>query len=213
VSPATLAEVQSHLVQGLSKYGCMTWAAASVLAEIGDASVVPALLHVFEDQDYQWRDWSQTGGYWDRGYKVADAVLAALQRIGTDAVPELLRALEYAEPTIRHAAARALGLIRPERAVPGLVRLLADRQEGMYFATQVCDEAAAALERIGTPDALEAVTRWHAAVLSGSDASKWNVDRSVAALERINSRPAKLALGRWRKCRQADNRARGQATQ
>jgi len=156
VSTETRAAVQARLVEGLTVYGCMTWASASVLAEFADRSVVPQMLRVFAEQDVRWRSWVQDG-YVERGRKVADALLAALQRIGADAVPDLLAGLASPEVCIRHAAARALGRIRSEQAVPALARLLTDGDMGMYFVTPVRDEAAEALSQIATPEALKAV--------------------------------------------------------
>ena len=137
-------------------------------------------------------------GYWDRGEKVADAVLAALQRIGTDAVPHLLAGLASPEVCIRHAAARALGRIRSVKAVPVLIRLLRDEGEGMYFGTRVCDEAADALGRIGTPRARKAAVQHHASVLATEGLGKWTQERSVEALQRIGSTEAQKTLADWK---------------
>jgi hypothetical protein len=178
-------KVQKKLVDSLDNYGCMTWAAASVLAEIGDAQVVPRILKVFEDQDSQWRSWSQFGGDHDRGHKVADALLAALERIGDIATPKLIQSLADPEERIRHAAARALGRIRPVDAVPHLIGLLHDKAEGWFFTTSVAEEAVEALGQIKSPEASTIAIRWHHAVLSDPKASQWEKGKSAAALKRI----------------------------
>jgi hypothetical protein len=195
VSRECRQDVQAKLLNGLTVYGCMTWASASVLAEIGELTVVPRLLNVFADQDVQWRSWSQDGGYHDRGHKVADAILSALARIGAPAVPDLLYGLKDPQPEIRHASARALGRIGSVDAVPTLIHLLGDQGQGMYFVTRVCDEAAEALGRIGTPEAIEAAVNYHAAILATDSASKWSKGESAAALQRIDSPKARKILG------------------
>jgi HEAT repeat protein len=60
---------------------------------------------------------------------------------------------------VRSSAAEVLGNIGDARAVVGLIEALNDTAEGRY-GSLVCGDAAEALEKIGTPEALEAVQAW-----------------------------------------------------
>ncbi|MEQ8677092.1 MAG: HEAT repeat domain-containing protein [Aggregatilineales bacterium] len=95
------------------------------------------------------------------------------------AISHLLRALDDDSGEVRRAAAWALGQIGDRRAIPGLIRALRDtdnRQSWVVTAEflepgfdadgrfeeekRVCDIAAEALAKIGTPFALRAVVAW-----------------------------------------------------
>ena len=95
------------------------------------------------------------------------------------AVRSLIRALQDDSGEVRRAAAWALGEIGDASAIPALTRALRDiddrqswvitaefleptfDQAGVFRAEQrVCDIAAEALTKIGTPHALEAVVAW-----------------------------------------------------
>jgi HEAT repeat protein len=98
-------------------------------------------------------------GYWERGEKVHEAVENALYKLGETAVPGLIQALRWPESAIRRGAASALGRIGSAAAVPELIRLLKDEETGLY-SSRICDVAAEALRKIGTPEALAAVRQW-----------------------------------------------------
>lgn len=94
------------------------------------------------------------------------------------AVRHLLRALQDDSGEVRRAAAWALGEIGDSRAVPALTRALRDiddRQSWVIAAEfiepyfddgeyrshkRVCDFAAEALAKIGSPQALDALVAW-----------------------------------------------------
>jgi len=59
---------------------------------------------------------AMTGGFGTRG-----TVQSVLARVGDAAVPELSEALEDSDPTVRHAAARALALRASEQSIEALV--------------------------------------------------------------------------------------------
>jgi len=81
--------------------------------------------------------------------------------LGAEAVPELLSALSDPDGNVRRGTAWALGQIGDRRAVPFLIELLGDTAGGMFgIGERICDVAAEALERIGTPEALEAIRQW-----------------------------------------------------
>lgn len=95
------------------------------------------------------------------------------------AITHLMRALDDDSGEVRRAAAWALGQIGDARAVPGLIRALRDTDNRPSWVVtaeflepsfdvdgrfreekRVCDIAADALARIGTPSALKAVVAW-----------------------------------------------------
>ncbi len=81
--------------------------------------------------------------------------------LGADGVPGLLSALQDWDGVVRRGAAWALGEIGDPRAVPGLAALLADQQGGLFGVGQrVCDIAAEALLKIGTPESRRVVELW-----------------------------------------------------
>jgi HEAT repeat protein len=85
----------------------------------------------------------------------------ALILIGARAVPGLVAVLNDSDGNVRRGAAWALGEIGDDRAVPHLIPWLDDTTGDMFgIGGRVCDAVAGALERIGTPTALEAVARW-----------------------------------------------------
>jgi hypothetical protein len=87
-------------------------------------------------------------------------VVAALWRIGdTRGVEPLIAVLSDTHWWVRGRAAQALGDIGDGRAVRPLIGLLADTDKHAWDR-RVCDFAAEALERIGTPEALAAVAAW-----------------------------------------------------
>lgn len=158
----------------LSALGDSDWniqkRAAHVLGEIGDTRVAPDLMDALFSQDSA----------------VIEEAALALGKIGNaDAVPKLLIVLkakdmcalfdrERTQPNcfedvaalgefameisrLRASAARALGQIGDPGAVEALTEALYDPH-----ITAPNEEAAKALERIGTPEACEEVEQWRA---------------------------------------------------
>jgi hypothetical protein len=82
------------------------------------------------------------------------------------AVNPLVDVLTDKNKYVRAASAEALGELGDNRATQPLIASLKDdtyiklKYDWLYFC--VCDAAAEALERIGTPEALDAVVRWRA---------------------------------------------------
>lgn len=78
-------------------------------------------------------------------------------------MPALLAALNDPDGAVRRASAWALGQIGDAQAVAGLAGLLDDLEGGMFgVGDRVCDIAAEALQRIGTPEAMSALSQWQA---------------------------------------------------
>ncbi len=120
-------------------------AAAEALGELGDPAAAAALVNAVSDPEEFVR-------------------LAALRAIGKlgyeNAVPTLINALDDSSSHIRWMAATALENIASEAAVPALIASLEDYDGPYWEDSKVCDVAARALERIGTPQALDAVAQW-----------------------------------------------------
>lgn len=145
------------------------------LSAFNDASVVPALLEAISDEDHQVR-WAAVRALEgktdesvleallealrDSDYLVSDAAAAALGRAGAPAVPGLLAALDDDNPDVRGRVVEALGKIGDPAAVPELIRLLQDERTPGRESQRICDVAAAVLEQIGTPEAVEALAAW-----------------------------------------------------
>jgi HEAT repeat protein len=87
----------------------------------------------------------------DKNVGIRRAAARALARIGEPAVDLLVHALQYGRRDIRWAAAQTLGEIGDHRAVEPLIAALSDRHEHVRMA------AIAALDSIGTPEALKAL--------------------------------------------------------
>lgn len=126
-------------------------AAARSLSQIGPDSV-PGLIEALRDEDL----------------RVRSAAVWVLEQIGEHdndaalrAVEPLIAALDDSDEHVRWYAVGALGVIRDARAVPRLVNLLDDTDGDFYYnEKRICDLAAEALERIGTPEARAAVRIW-----------------------------------------------------
>jgi HEAT repeat protein len=119
--------------------------AAVALGRIGDPSALSALAVALHDRD-------QT---------VRESAADALEKFGAeanDAVPDLIKVLQYWEqPSVQEAAARALGAIGNEAAIPALVQALNYGKDNLANPPEA---AARALLRIGTPEALDALKKW-----------------------------------------------------
>jgi len=143
--------------------------AARSLALLGPEAkpAVPALVAALDDDQDQVLFWASTalanlgpaaqeataelikrlGSQGGRRYKDQAhlRVATALARIGTHAVPQLIKALGDDSPSIRSGSARVLGNMGPtaREAVPALVSLLADNE------TYIAETAGVALGKIG----------------------------------------------------------------
>ncbi|MBL8161867.1 MAG: HEAT repeat domain-containing protein, partial [Anaerolineae bacterium] len=118
--------------------------ASDALKQIGDARAVEPLIRTLADAD-----------------EVARIhAAAALGRLGdARAIEPLITTLADAAWHVRSSSAAALGQIGDARAVEPLRRALDDRTE-VGFGWRVWNVAHAALNRIGTPEALAAVQAW-----------------------------------------------------
>jgi HEAT repeat protein len=174
-SPVTKSRLQ-QLIQGLFH---TDWqrrvAAVEELSEINEVPVVPALLKAIKDEDHQVR-WAAVRALegkpdelvlkallWalrDGAYLVSDAAGVALGRAGAPAIPGLLEALKDENPDVRGRAVEALGKIGDTSVVSSLIALLPDEATPHRETKRICDLAAAVLEEMGTPEALEALAQW-----------------------------------------------------
>jgi HEAT repeat protein len=94
-------------------------------------------------------------------YRISTRNWIALVSLGVAAVPGLVSALSDHDGNVRRGAVWTLGQIGDRRAVKYLVEMLDDLSGDMFgVGGRVCDAAAEALLRIGTPEAREAVARW-----------------------------------------------------
>ena len=150
-------------------------AAVLALAEIGDNAVIPDLLRALRDEDVSVRAFAAAGlgkighasavrgllaALQDPEDRVGEAAAEALQRIGTaEALAaveswrgDILRIKDWAK---RRTAVMELGETGGFAAISTLLKVLEEDKES--FVRQA---AAAALEQIGSPQALEAVEKW-----------------------------------------------------
>lgn len=102
------------------------------------------------------------------------AAVGALKQGGDVALEALVLALQDDDVRLRDGAVRVLAALRDPRTVPALIEALVDDSEvNRVFVfgpvdKRICDYAATALEKIGTPDALAAVQAWEQ-TLNGQD--------------------------------------------
>lgn len=142
--------------------------AAHALSKIGDPGVVPAVAALLHDEDSTVAAKAaqvvgRLGGREAAGALVEqiaggprdldDAIVAALESVGIDAVPGLLEKLAAESPRVRGGAAEALGLIGQGSAAPAIALLLDDEEESVRF------EAIVALGQLEGDEALHAITR------------------------------------------------------
>lgn len=114
-------------------------AAAVALGKIGDTQAMPALLQVVRTDHWREQFYELVDRYSDAAKSDPTVILFLM------AVREMISDLQC-------AAARALGEIRDERAMAGLIEALNDESDKWLRAA-----AAEALEKIGTPAALAAL--------------------------------------------------------
>ncbi len=152
-------------------------AAVETLGHLGDASVVVPLLEALGDLDEQVRFAAvrALGNY--TGETAVQGLLSALQdpvlmvkdaageelgKMDGAALPGLLALLN--DPALdadtRGVIIETLGRIADPSTVDILILCLEDESAPRMEEWRICDLAAAALERIGTPEALDAVAEW-----------------------------------------------------
>jgi HEAT repeat protein len=145
-------------------------AAADVLWEIGDADT-PGLIRALHFEHGPAREalvealdlsgWFPDNVNSEIAFRILTWSWREIIAIGPPAVSGLVSALSDPDGNVRRGAAWTLGQIGDARAVPWLIKCLSDAEGGlMGINERVCDIAAEALLRIGTPEALEAVERW-----------------------------------------------------
>ncbi len=122
-------------------------AAIKGLATIGSDAALRGLIEVLNDKDPL----------------VSDAAADALKGVGKRALPDLIDALRTDNANVRGAVIEILGKIDDAIAVPELIMCLADTRKPWLSDLRVCDMAANALEKIGTPEAVKAVRQWREA--------------------------------------------------
>lgn len=139
-------EAVSGLIDALRDgSGIVRREAAEALGELRAQSAIPALRKCLYDVE-------------DLVRRYAAEALGILQ--DSDSVQTIIDViLEDENPHVRGIGARALGNIGDPRAVPHLIDHLQDNEE-VYPHELVCQTAAGALIRIGTPEALNAVHEW-----------------------------------------------------
>jgi HEAT repeat protein len=158
--------------------------AVEQFAALEAAIRVPALLQALHDDDSQVRYaallslegargdaviWGLLDTLRDPDHLVADAASMLLGRLGRDAVPELLNALVDDDVNVRGRAIEALGRIGDPSAVLRLIPLLEDTAIPSMERERICDKAAAALELIGSDDAVAALLKWRGETRTASD--------------------------------------------
>ena len=184
------------------------WKAAKRLGEIRDTRAVEPLMKTLEDKDWAVRAKTiEALGQMDDD-KVAKPVVMMLRdthpevyttvsqilpTLGEAAVESLLWLLRESNPFIRERAAKALGLIRDERVINPLLKVLGDRD------STVSQEAASALRTIGEPviehlaeaiDSNNKNRQWNAVVALG----KLRDPRTVSTLLRVLDDDAHIRL-------------------
>lgn len=142
----------SSAAQSLSKllsdrHGAVREAAAEALGALGDPGSVTYLSIALSDKEPL----------------VRLASTVALGQISSNTVIQpLLKAVNDEDSHTRWAAVQALGQVAGAEAVPELIKRLGDEQGPYWEDDKICDLAAEALLRIGTPDAQSAVQKWKA---------------------------------------------------
>ncbi len=114
-------------------------AAAEVLGEIGDPSSVPHLLQIINHERDGNIRWKATG---------------SLSKMGEDAVPGLVEALQDEDWKVRRSACEALWSMGEPASVPGLIEALLDRND---VVRQAAAGALEAMAVIATPSLIEAL--------------------------------------------------------
>lgn len=142
--------------------------AAHALSKIGDPQVVADIAELLQDDDpavaaKAAQVLGRLGGLEAARALVTriaagprdldDAVVTALEAVGSDAVPGLLEKLAAKSPRVRGGAAEALGLIGQASTAHSIAALLEDEEESVRF------EAIVAIGHLEGDEALHAITR------------------------------------------------------
>ncbi len=187
---------QTHLADKLHDpdWRMRKWAVEQ-FAQLDNAQKVPALLQALHDDDSQVRHaavvhlegargdaviWGLLDALRDPDFLVADAAALLLGRLGQAAVAELLNTLVEENVDVRGRAVEALGNIGDPSAVLRLIPLLEDRALPAMESQRICDKVAAALEQIGTDEALAAVRKWQERSAVDQDADFSQHERAAA---------------------------------
>jgi len=124
--------------------------AAAKLGKLGDRAAVPALIENLKT----------------RTAHIRASCARALGDLGDPAaIPALIEALHDQDPSVSYTAADALAQIGTNRAVPALMEIMRESRSPSHHERLRSDRsgmyavARNALERIGTPEALEAIKR------------------------------------------------------
>ncbi len=157
--------------------------AIQALANHDKEAALPALLNALSDEDNQVRiaavrilrlfpdDAAIQGllrALGDSDYLVCDAAGEELHKLGTRAVPGLIEVLQSSNLNLRGAALEILATVADESAVPALAECLKDTGKPWLEDQRICDLAAATLQRIGTPEAIQALRDWQPGVYGGA---------------------------------------------
>jgi HEAT repeat protein len=140
-SGAMLQFSPESLAQRLSQGGEVRKAAVMLrLAEMGPMAepAIPALIDVLRSESN-----------YLRGY-----VVIALRKIGFAAIGAVIDVLDDENSQVRYRAAKVLGLIGHNRAVPALTKLLADQDALVQHSAYM------ALRHIHSPDAQDALKKY-----------------------------------------------------
>jgi HEAT repeat protein len=118
---------------------------ARTLGEIANVRAIDSLIYALQHDESLYVRWSAAKALG----KIADV----------RAIETLMYVLQHdQDKNVRLESARALGIIGDSSVILSLVKALNDvSRSGMF---RVCDIAAKALEKIGTPEALQAVKEW-----------------------------------------------------
>jgi HEAT repeat protein len=163
----------AHLAEALQEGDAQAQrAAANALWEIGDADAAGLLreirsapidrIDVIANALF-WIGWSPDDPNSAVVYYVMTQQWQACIALGSEAVSGLLEALQDWDGGVRRGAAWALGEIGDPQAVPELIERLEDFEGGLFgVGDRICDIAAEALAKIGTPEAWDALDWWYA---------------------------------------------------
>lgn len=169
-----------HLIRTL-RHDPSDWVrgwSAEVLGMIGSSEAVPALIEQVKNAAGDTREYSVRALYelpdiravgalasalTDRNWETAMWAASALGRTRSeDAIPHLLKALKDERDAVRSAAALALAEIGRPDTVAEVARLLDDDEKSIAITAPVNTFAVKALEKFGTPEALQALAEWKA---------------------------------------------------
>lgn len=164
------------LIEALSSDHFTRSVAAQTLGKIGDPIAIPALINVLElDREVEaaialGRIGTEApvsalinAARITANNQLHSKAIDALANIGSLAIPKLIVELDDPDVFFRYSIITILGDIADEAATYGLIQKLSDYEKPFkHLDERICDIAAEALTRIGTPEALAAVEQWQA---------------------------------------------------